>query len=191
MICPNCGLEQPEGEFCVNCQSALLGPVRVSDLKSTIQSGENKAVTPVQVPSPEPEVSLKSLDTSSPNISRTVPPPATEQFQKILVTTTHAIDGQNILRYGDLICCQAVAKLDGWDEFLAKVQGTASLRNSPLGDLFKKAETLLMSDLKIEAAKKGANAVVGVTIHYEFYWENVVLVYARGTTVYFEDIEKG
>jgi len=192
MICPNCGLEQPEGKFCVNCQSVLLAPLSVSDVKALSQSDENKATTPVQLPSPPIEINPKNLDISSPKISRTVPLPGTEQFQKVLVTTTHSIDNQKSFRYGDLICCQAVAKLDELDEFLAKVQGITSLRNSPYGDLFKKAETLLMTDLKIEAAKKGADAVVGVTIHYEFHWKNAMVVYASGTAVYFEnDVDKG
>jgi uncharacterized protein YbjQ (UPF0145 family) len=191
MNCPNCGLEQPEGEFCVNCQSALPRPLTASETKSLSQSGEKKKTAPVPPSSPPIEISLINPEASSPSLPRSVSASGTEQFQKVMVTTTPTVEVGKIFRYGDLVCCQAVVKLDGWEEFLEKVKGVSSLRNSPYGDLFKKAEIMLMSDLKIEAAKKGASAVIGVTIHYEFKWENAVMVHASGTVVYLEDTEKG
>jgi len=186
MICPNCGLDQPEGPSCVNCQATLPSPLTASEVKAMKAGSEKKEAT--VPPSPPPiEFGLKNLETSSPAQTKSVSSSGVEQFQKVLVTTSFTVEGRKVLRYGDLVCCQVVVKLDGLDKFLADIKDVSSLRNSPFGELFKKAEVLLMSDLKIEAAKKGANAVIGTSVHYEFGWENAVMVHASGTASYLED----
>lgn len=186
MICPNCGLDQPEGPSCVNCQATLPNPLTASEVKA-MQAGSEKKEATVPPSAPPPiEFGLKNLGASSPGQTKSVSSPGVEEFQKVLVTTSPTVEGRKVLRYGDPVCCQSVIKLDGLDKFLADIKDVSSLRNSPFGELFKKAEVLLMSDLKIEAAKKGANAVIGTSIHYEFGWENAVMVHARGTAIYLE-----
>ena len=187
MICPNCGLDQSEGPSCVNCRATLPRPLTASEIK-TMKAGFEKKEATVPPSAPEPiEFSLKDLEASSPSQTKSVTSPGIEQFQKVLVTTSSTVEGRKVIRYGDLVCCQAVVKLNGLDKFLADVKDVSSLRNSSYGELFKKAEIILMSDLKIEAAKKEANAVIGTSIHYEFGWENAVMVHANGTAVYLED----
>ncbi len=187
MICPNCGLDQPEGPACVNCQATLPRPLTTSEIKAMKAGSEKKEATVPPSAPPPIEMSLKNLEASSPSETRSVSSPGIEQFQKVLVTTSSTMEGRKVIRYGDLVCCQAVVKLDGLDKFLADIKDVSSLRNSPYGELFKKAEIILMSDLKIEAAKKGANAVIGTSVHYEFGWEKAVMVHASGTAVYLED----
>lgn len=186
MICPNCGLDQPEGPACVNCQATLPSPLTASEIKAMKSGSEKKEATPVP-PSPPIEISLKNLEASSPSLSKSISSPGVEQFQKVVVTTSSNVEGRKVLRYGELVCCQAVVKLEGLDKFLIDIKDVSSLRNSPYGELFKKAEIILMSDLKIEAAKKGANAVVGVSIHYELGWGNTVMIHANGTAIYLEE----
>jgi len=133
------------------------------------------------------EPSNKGTEASSPGQTKSVMLPGIEQFQKVLVTTSSTVEGRRVVRYGGVVGCQAVVKLDGLDKFLSDLKDVSSLRSSLYGELFKKAEILLMSDLKIEAAKKEANAVIGLSIHYEFGWKDAMMVHASGTVVYLED----
>jgi uncharacterized protein YbjQ (UPF0145 family) len=163
---------------------------------------KEKTIPPPLAPVPEAiEFNLKDLEAGKKDIENSKrdpemsgpgqakPAAATEQFQKILVTTSFAIEGRKVGRYGGVVSCQAVVKLDGLEKYLADVKDVSSLRSTPYGNLFKKAETLLMSDLKIEAAKKEADAVIGISIDYEFAWKNAVMVCASGTVVYLEDVK--
>lgn len=187
MNCPNCGLDQPEGPTCVNCQATLPSPLTASEIRAMKAGSEKKEATAPPSAPPPIEFGLKNLEVSSPSQTRSVSSPGVVEFQKVLVTTSPIVEGRKVLRYGDPICCQSVIKLEGLDKFLADIKEVTSLRNSSYGELFKKAEVLLMSDLKIEAAKKGANAVIGTSIHYELGWENAVMVHASGTAAYLEE----
>ncbi|HXC61136.1 MAG TPA: heavy metal-binding domain-containing protein [Nitrospiria bacterium] len=187
MICPNCGLDQLEGSTCANCQATLPRPLTASEIKAMKAGFEKKEATVPPSAPPPIEFGLTDLEAGSPSQTKSASSPGIEQFQKVLVITSSIVEGRKIVRYGDPLCCQSVVKLDGLDKFLAGIKDVSSLRNTPYGELFKKAEMILMSDLKIEAAKKGANAVIGTSIHYEFCFKNAVMVHANGTVAYLDE----
>jgi uncharacterized protein YbjQ (UPF0145 family) len=212
MNCPNCGLEQAEGASCVNCRATLPKRLTASEVKTMKAGFERKEKNAPLPPASEPiEFNLKNLEASnkdiepsikdfdlgdkdteasSPGQTKSATLPGIEQFQKVLVTTSSTVEGRKVVRYGDVVGCQAVVKLDGLEKFLEGIKDISSLRNSSYGELFKKAEILLMTDLKIEAAKREADAVIGIAIDYEFGWEKVMMVCASGTVVYLEDAQR-
>ena len=123
MKCPNCGLDQSEGPVCLNCQSPLPSPLTASEIKVLERGSEKKETTPVPPSAPPPiEFNLKNPEISNPIQAKSVSSPGIEQFQKVLVTTAPTVEGRKLLRYGDLVCCQAVVKLDGLKEFLATIK---------------------------------------------------------------------
>jgi uncharacterized protein YbjQ (UPF0145 family) len=57
------------------------------------------------------------------------------------------------------------------------------LRNTSFQDLLNKAIAIATSDLKIEAVKLNANAIVGVRFQYEQFKKEILVVHVMGTAV--------
>ncbi len=88
-----------------------------------------------------------------------------EQLERLIVTSTPQIEGRQILAYYGIVAATVFVRGDLVKERLDNVTGEViSIRSSPLEGLFEKARTVALTDLKVEAAKRGANAVVGLTM---------------------------
>jgi uncharacterized protein YbjQ (UPF0145 family) len=106
-----------------------------------------------------------------------------KRLQEVSVTTTENFVGKRIVDYRGIVHASAVVKLDTLHSFLSTVKEVSGLRNSPFQDLLKQAITIATSDLKIEAVKLNANAVVGVRIQYESDLQDALVVHVMGTAV--------
>ncbi|MGH7273952.1 MAG: heavy metal-binding domain-containing protein, partial [Nitrospiria bacterium] len=103
-----------------------------------------------------------------------------EQLGHMIVTTTPGIEGGMILAYHGIVTATVLVKGDLLiRKFLQGILGeVASIRSSSLEEPLERAKTIALTDLKVEAAKKGANAVVGLTMSQapvmEGVWLNLV-----------------
>jgi uncharacterized protein YbjQ (UPF0145 family) len=111
-----------------------------------------------------------------------------EQLEHMIVTTTPGIEGGIILAYHGIVTATVLVKGDLLiRQFLQGILGeVASIRSSSLEEPLERAKTIALTDLKVEAAKKGANAVVGLAMSQapvmEGVWLNLV-----GTAVTLKD----
>ena len=88
-----------------------------------------------------------------------------EQLERLIVTSTPQIEGRQILAYYGIVSATVFVRGDLVKERLDHMAGEViSIRSSPLEGLFEKARIVALTDLKVEAAKRGANAVVGLTM---------------------------
>ncbi len=88
-----------------------------------------------------------------------------EQLERLIVTGTPQIEGRQILAYHGIVFAIVFIRGDLVKERLDSMTAEViSIRSSPLEGPFEKARTVALTDLKVEAAKRGANAVVGLTI---------------------------
>jgi uncharacterized protein YbjQ (UPF0145 family) len=68
----------------------------------------------------------------------------------------------------------------------------SALRSAPFFELLRTAREIAMTDLKIEAAKLGANGVIGVTFQFEESQkagpaEQLIWIVATGTAVLIDE----
>jgi uncharacterized protein YbjQ (UPF0145 family) len=83
----------------------------------------------------------------------------------LIVTSTPQIEGRQILAYHEVVSVTVFVRGDLVKERLDSMTGEViSILSSPLEGPFEKAKMVALADLKVEAAKRGANAVVGLTM---------------------------
>ncbi len=192
MICPICGFEQPGGENCSQCQTRLTPAFKeapsAEPKQTAIHPVSDKAVAEPLV-AKKPDVPSKAETSNPPSeppqkVEEKVPPPAPEkpaqeknepapggvherleQLERLIVTSTPQIEGRQILAYHGIVSATVLIKVDLIKERFQSVTGeVVSIRSSSLEGPFEKARTVGLTDLKVEAAKRGANAVVGFTL---------------------------
>jgi len=87
-----------------------------------------------------------------------------DRLKRVIVSTTPELQGRPVREYKGVVSTGAVVKLEGWAPYLEGVKDIGSLRHAPFDAQIRKARDVLITDLKIEAAKLGANGVVGLTV---------------------------
>ena len=114
-----------------------------------------------KVPPPAPEKPAQEKNEPAPGGAQE----RLEQLERLIVTSTPQIEGRQILAYYGIVSATVFVRGDLVKERLDHMAGEViSIRSSPLEGLFEKARMVALTDLKVEAAKRGANAVVGLTM---------------------------
>ena len=132
-------------------------PPKTEAIPEPPQQAEKETKTPV--PGSEKPASAKK-GTSQSGVQEKL-----EQLERLIVTTTSGLEGKLILAYHGVVAATVFVKADLLKERLENVTGEViGIRSSPLEGPFEKARTVALTDLKVEAAKRGANAVVGLTM---------------------------
>jgi len=163
-------------------------------------SGEKKSNPPQAASESASDLSGRQVREKTPSLSSERSGPAKkqspsegvreriEQLEHMIVTTTPGIEGGIILAYHGIVTATVLVKGDLLiRQFLQGILGeVASIRSSSMEEPLERAKTIALTDLKVEAAKKGANAVVGLAMSQapvmEGVWLNLV-----GTAVTLKD----
>ncbi len=103
----------------------------------------------------------------------------------MIVTTTPSVEGKKITQYLGLTSGSAIIGTSFVRDFFAKVTDTIGGRSGAYESELKKARSIAISDMRQEAKKLSANAVVGVKLDYEAVGEkgSMLMVCATGTAV--------
>jgi uncharacterized protein YbjQ (UPF0145 family) len=86
-----------------------------------------------------------------------------DRLKRVIVSTTPEVQGRPVKEYKGVVSTGAVVKLEGWASYIEGVKDIGSIRHAPFDEQIRKGRDVLITDLKIEAAKLGANGVVGLT----------------------------
>lgn len=145
-----------------------------------------KETTPQHEPPPSP---LREERTPAPGSSVTQ---LVDRLKQVVVTTTPDVQDRAVAEYKVVVTAGAVVKLEGLDHYAGEIKDVGALRAAPFYDQIKKARDIAMTDLKIEAAKLGANGVVGVTLQFEQSQKEhqdglLIWIVATGTAVVLTD----
>jgi uncharacterized protein YbjQ (UPF0145 family) len=90
-----------------------------------------------------------------------------DRLKRVIVSTTPELQGRLVQAYKGVVSTGVVVKLENWAPYLEGVKDIGSLRHAPFDAQIRKARDVLITDLKIEAAKLGANGVVGMTMQLQ------------------------
>jgi uncharacterized protein YbjQ (UPF0145 family) len=108
---------------------------------------------------------------------------------KVVVTTTHGLDGFRVVRYLGIESVEFVIGTGLFAETATAVQDIFGARSTAFEQKLQEAKTHAMTTLKIRAAEKGGNAVIGVDLDYAEFTGNRIALVINGTIVVVMPVE--
>jgi len=104
----------------------------------------------------------------------------------MIVTTTPGIDGKTIRSYYGIVAGEAIMGANIVRDIFASVTDIIGGRSAAYEEKLIEAREIAISEMTAQAARRGANAVVGVDIDYEVIRDGMLMVTACGTAVFVE-----
>lgn len=106
----------------------------------------------------------------------------------MLVTTTPIIEGKRIIRYYGIVSGETIIGANVFRDFLAGIRDFVGGRSGAYEEVLRKAKETAVREMEQEAARLGANAVIGVDLDYETVGGSgsMLMVTATGTAVTIE-----
>lgn len=106
-----------------------------------------------------------------------------QRLASMIVTTTPSIVDQPIQEYKGIVTGQVAAGVNVFKDIFSGIRNVVGGRSQALQETMKKMREEALRDLKEEAVDNGANAVVGVSLDFDEYAENMLLLTVTGTAV--------
>jgi uncharacterized protein YbjQ (UPF0145 family) len=89
------------------------------------------------------------------------------QLERLILTSTPGVEGRQVLAYQGVVAATVLIRGALLKEILQDTAGeVVSIRSTSLQGAFEKARMVAIADLKLEAAKKGADAIVGLAMSH-------------------------
>ncbi len=101
----------------------------------------------------------------------------------MITTTTPSIEGKPVREYLGIVTGEAVLGANIIKDLFATVTDIVGGRSGAYENELAKARQIAIKEMEDEAARLGANAVVGVDLDYEVVRQGMLLVTAAGTAV--------
>jgi len=110
-------------------------------------------------------------------------------LDKIIITTTHSVEGYEITEYIDIESAEVVIGTGIVSEWISDIQDSWGMRSTVFEQKLAEAKSITLSKIKYAALSKGGNAVVGMDIDYTEFTGNKIGVIISGTIVNIAKIE--
>jgi len=103
----------------------------------------------------------------------------------MIVTTTPAIEGRTIQDYRGIVVGEVIVGANLFRDLFANITDIVGGRSGKYENVLRRARDEALAEMETEAARLGANAVVGVDLDYEVIGEkgSMLMVSASGTAV--------
>lgn len=101
------------------------------------------------------------------------------------LTTTPNFEGQTITSYKGLVTGETIIGANIFKDFFAGIRDIVGGRSSSYERVLREAKNTAVNEMKANAAKLGANAIVGIDLDYETLGKTngMLMVTASGTAV--------
>jgi uncharacterized protein YbjQ (UPF0145 family) len=188
--CPKCG-ESVEDEFevCWNCGTGKDGTEdpsfqRAEDVDaSELPASAGRDATPARPPRATPVAPTAGEEPAGGAEPRRKP-----RRERVIVTTTPAVEGKRIRRYCGLVTGEAILGANAFKDFFASITDVIGGRSAAYEGELRRAREIALRELEQAARDLGANAVVGVDLDYEALGQSntMLMVSVSGTAVVVE-----
>ncbi|HTG70288.1 YbjQ family protein [Paenibacillus sp. Soil522] len=101
----------------------------------------------------------------------------------MLITTTPTIEGRPIQDYVGVVTGEAIMGANVVRDFFASITDIVGGRSGAYEGKLKEARDVAIDEMKNQAARLGANAIVAIDIDYEVVREGMLMVAVSGTAV--------
>lgn len=105
--------------------------------------------------------------------------------QKLIVTTTHGVDGRRVREYLGVVTGEAILGANILRDLFAGIRDIVGGRSAAYEKELRRAREVAFQELEEAAVRLGADAVLGVDIDYEVLGESngMLMVSVSGTAV--------
>jgi uncharacterized protein YbjQ (UPF0145 family) len=107
----------------------------------------------------------------------------------MLITTTPNVEGKKISEYKGLVSGEAILGANLFKDLFASITDVIGGRSGSYERELRKAKDIALEEMKEEARRLGANAVIAIDLDYETIGSgggNMLMVSASGTAVIIE-----
>ena len=106
----------------------------------------------------------------------------------MLVTTPPIIEGKRIIHYYGIVSGETIIGANVFRDFLAGIRDFVGGRSGAYEEVLRQAKETAIKEMEEQAARLGANAVIGVDLDYETVGGSgsMLMVTATGTAVVIE-----
>jgi uncharacterized protein YbjQ (UPF0145 family) len=103
----------------------------------------------------------------------------------MLVTTTNTIETHTIKQYLGIVTGETIIGANIFKDFFAGIRDIVGGRSGSYESVLREAKDTALKEMQEQAARLGANAVIGVDLDYETVGANggMLMVTASGTAV--------
>ncbi|MFD1954458.1 YbjQ family protein [Paenibacillus thailandensis] len=101
----------------------------------------------------------------------------------MIITTTPTIEGHPIQEYTGIVTGEAIMGANVVRDFFASITDIVGGRSSAYESKLKEARDVAVDEMKEQARRMGANAIVSIDIDYEVIREGMLMVAVSGTAV--------
>ena len=103
----------------------------------------------------------------------------------MLLTTTNTIEGRQITQYYGIVSGETIIGANMFKDFFAGIRDIVGGRAGSYESVLREAKEIAMKEMSEQAKSMGANAVIGIDLHYETVGANgsMLMVTAAGTAV--------
>ena len=106
----------------------------------------------------------------------------------MLLTTTPNIQGREITQYFGIVSGETLIGANLFKDFFAGIRDIVGGRASSYESVLREAKESALQEMSDQAARMGANAVIGIDLDYETVGANgsMLMVTAAGTAVRYQ-----
>lgn len=101
----------------------------------------------------------------------------------MLITTTPTIEGRPITEYAGIVTGEAIMGANVVRDFFASITDIVGGRSGAYESKLKEARDVAIEEMKQQASRIGANAIVAIDIDYEVIRDGMLMVAVSGTAV--------
>ena len=106
----------------------------------------------------------------------------------MLLTTTNTVEGKRVVHYYGVVSGETIIGANVFRDFLAGIRDFVGGRSGAYEEVLRQAKDTAIREMEEQAARLGANAVIGVDLDYETVGGSgsMLMVTATGTAVTIE-----
>ncbi|MFF2482554.1 YbjQ family protein [Paenibacillus sp. NPDC058071] len=101
----------------------------------------------------------------------------------MLITTTPTIEGRPIMDYIGIVTGETIMGANIVRDFLASITDIVGGRSGAYESKLKEARDVAIEEMKQQASRLGANAIVAIDLDYEVIRDGMLMVTVSGTAV--------
>jgi uncharacterized protein YbjQ (UPF0145 family) len=101
----------------------------------------------------------------------------------MLLTTTATIEGKPVESYLGLVTGEAILGANIFRDLFAGIRDIVGGRSAAYENELRKAKEIALQEMSEQAARLGADAIIGIDLDYETVGQSMLMVSASGTAV--------
>ena len=105
----------------------------------------------------------------------------------MLLTTTPNIEGKKITQYYGIVSGETIIGANVFRDLFAGIRDIVGGRSKAYEEVLQQGKDTALKEMSEQAARLGANAVIGIDLDYESVNGSLLMVTASGTAIRYEE----